>query len=184
MNGSDQVRERIREIVGVKYETFPAEVVAVNTDSVNVLPIGDEAQIFDVRLKAALDEQDSGVMIVPKLGSTVLVTMIGGREEECFVSMVSDAEEIRVKIGQTSFFLDERGIVINEGKFGGLIKIEELRSELKKITDYLTAVKQVFSTWIPVPSDGGAALKTQMNGALASQEIPTFSQIENDKVKH
>lgn len=182
---SDQIRRAVRQLAGVTYETFPATVTAVEKESVDVKPLDSEAEISGVRLKAALDGNDSGIVIVPKQGSTVLVTKIGGSDEECFVSMVAEAQEIRVKIGEVGFFLDADGMVFNGGKFGGLVKVEELKSELKKITDYLAAIKQVFGTsWVPVPSDGGAALKAAMNAAIGSRQLPDFGRIEDKKVQH
>jgi hypothetical protein len=181
---ADLFRETIEKLTAHKYDTFPAVVTEVGQDSVTVVPVGSEAELFEVRLRAALDESDQGVIVVPKAGSSVLVTKIGGSLEECFVSMVSEPESVRVKIGDTTLLMDSSGVTINDGTLGGLIKIKELKADLEKINVFLNAIKQAFNTWIPVPMDGGAALKGVMSGALSPLQLPNYSKIENEKVKH
>jgi hypothetical protein len=44
-----------------------------------------------------------------------------------------------------------------------------LKGELQKIVDQLTQLALDFSTWVPVPNDGGAALKTQVTAGFLTK---------------
>ena len=84
-------------------------------------------------------------MVVPKDGSVVAVVWVS--KTTAVVVMVAEVEEIRLMGGQ----------------LGGLVKVEELVKKLNAVEKDLNSLKQVFTTWVTVPQDGGAALKAALD---------------------
>lgn len=121
--------------------------------------------------------------IKPKIGSLALVGAIHNGEA-CFMILCEKIEEIEI-IDQSGFkFILNNGLMtINGEEFGGLVDAKELKKQLDKNTLILEKIQTVFTTWVPVPNDGGASLKS-----VASQFIgltrSDFSNIENPKIKH
>ena len=65
-----------------------------------------------------------------------------------------------IKIETNSFIINSESTIFNEGLNGGLAKVAELTQKLNNLEDDVNNLKDVFTGWTPVPSDGGAALKT------------------------
>ena len=51
------------------------------------------------------------------------------------------------------------------------------KTELQKIVDQLTQLKNDFSSWTPVPNDGGAALKTKLTAGFNTKPSANLSSI-------
>jgi hypothetical protein len=71
-----------------------------------------------------------------------------------------------------------------DGSFGGLTKTLELKTQIEKSNEVLQIIMQTLTTWTPVSSDGGAALKAAVISALAGKAVGDFSQIENTAITH
>ena len=70
-------------------------------------------------------------------------------------------------------------------QFGGLIKIEELKTQLDIVTNRIDTVYNAINNAAVVTGDGGAALQTAMKATLASQtQKENYNNIENENVKH
>jgi hypothetical protein len=105
-------------------------------------------------------------MVVPKDGSVVAVVWVS--KTTAVVVMVAEVEEIRLMGGQ----------------LGGLVKVEELVKKMNAVEKDLNSLKQVFTTWVTVPKDGGAALKAAATTWAGQRLTETQkSDIENEKVK-
>jgi hypothetical protein len=72
---------------------------------------------------------------------------------------------------------------LNGDDLGGLINTPKLVDELNKLKTFQQKVQQVFNSWVPVPQDGGAALKAQVT-QFTSLQTPNFSGLENKKITH
>lgn len=153
-----------------KMTLLRCKVDAVNEadQTCDVTPINGDAQLLDVKLKALLDGLENGMVIFPKVGSQVVVGLADVTDTDAFVLVFSEFDKI--------VFLD--------GSNEGLVKLPVLQNEVAKINNFLTAIKNTFTNFVPVPSDGGAALKTAMNAALASQQTADLSDAGNDKILH
>jgi hypothetical protein len=147
----------------------PCVVQSVDDDKLTcvVVPL-DGPEILDVRLKAGIDEVQDGLVQKPTIGSIVLVALIGNDQDTRFVIAFSSVD-------QTLF---------NGGLNGGLINIQTLITELGKTNSLVNAIKDSLSNWVPVPNDGGAALKNLVNANLPGKNTGDFSDMEDDKVKH
>ena len=168
MSTTRELRDAIREMVKVELPyTVLCTVAAVDLDDMlcDCEPLDEGGNILDVKLMSA---NEKGFLIVPKVGSTVLVSFMS--EETGYISMFSEVDEIQ----------------LNSDTFGGLVKVSDLVGKMNAIENDLNDIKQVFSTsWTPVPNDGGAALKTAAATWAGSTFTPTTdSELENTTVKH
>ena len=156
--------------------------VDLDNKSCDVKPKNDDADILDVKI---MTDPDKGMFLVPKVGSNVAVSMLD--KDNAFVVMFSELEKILIEVGDQKIEIKDGSIVFNGGNFNGLVKVAELVQKLNKIENDLNTLKQVFSTgWVPVPNDGGAALKVAAgawSGALINP-ITQQSDLENTKIKH
>ncbi len=183
----DLIREGIQRLAGKgATRSLPGIVQSVDKAKCTcdvALADQEEIVIYDVRLRATDDEQDQGMLLFPAAGSDVLITQLinGGG---WFVSMSSELDSVQLIIEGMKLEAGKNGFIFNDGKLGGLIKIEELISELKKVNEFLKTMKDTFTNWTPVASDGGAALKTAMVAALQTKTLPEYNKIEDTKVKH
>ncbi|MBQ9076856.1 MAG: hypothetical protein IJY31_03335 [Muribaculaceae bacterium] len=169
--------------------------------TVDCTPIDEGAPLLGVNLQA---NQDSawGVVIYPRVGSYVVVGFVADGNAgivlltddiesiEVVVSdttsrVVIDEERVRIDVGdETSAELTKEGVLLNGGSLGGLIKVKELTSRINNIEEDINLLKDVFSGWVSVPQDGGAALKAA-SGAWAGNKLTltTRGDYENEKVK-
>ena len=135
--------------------------------------IGD-LQLNEVRLRAVVNDEESGILVTPKVGSMVMITdLSNSTKRDWAVVMVSEIDKIE----------------INGGKNGGLIRIEDLVSRLNAIEDDINNLKTTLTGWTPVAQDGGAALKTTLTipgtGWATKQLAKTkTSDLEDDKITH
>lgn len=170
MDKFSQIRGALRDICkrGEDNFVFSAEVTKVSNQTCEV-KVG-EMTLTDVRLCSVVDNNDNNLLIEPKVPSQVLVADMSKGEMRDLVV---------VKVSQTE------NIVINGGKLGGLIKIEELKRNLDKMTKRIDGIINAIKNATPVAQDGGASLKTTMVTILNSlTEKEDFSDIEDKKVKH
>jgi hypothetical protein len=114
-----------------------------------------------------------------KLGMIGNVQFTPSVEALCIIAhlMNNDAEGIVVWCEKID------AMKINGDDLGGLLNGPKLIQELNKLKSFQQKVQQVFNAWVPVPQDGGAALKTQVTQFTALQ-LPNFQDLENKKVKH
>lgn len=125
--------------------------------------------IPDVRLRASEIVDDGEMLITPKVGTAVTIGSLSGDLSQLVVLNVDHIESI----------------VINGGKLGGLINIEQLTEKLNTIEDDINSLKNVMSSWTPVAQDGGAALKTSIS-TWAGQALTKSKRgdYEDETVKH
>jgi hypothetical protein len=123
----------------------------------------DGTELPDVRLRAVLNDKSDGLIVYPKLGSYVLVSSINNRLEQSFVVLASEVDTI----------------VFNEGKNGGLVKIEELVERLNRLEERMTSHQHLYisaaGTLTPTTAD---ALTNQ---ALIATKV---KDLENENFKH
>jgi hypothetical protein len=147
---------------------FPAKIKSVD-ESKKTCVVVDEYGLerFDVRLTAI--EGTGDFFVKPSLNSDVLCGVVGGNKVDCYVVSYSDIDEL----------------IFFGGAYGGLIKQQQLRTQLDKVTQILQAIKTICITPIPEPGNGSpSAFQAALNTALSTLLMPDYSGIENDKIKH
>ena len=98
----------------------------------------------------------------------------------------ADKDGVRLLMGDdTSAELTKEGITLNGGCFGGTVKVEQLTERINAIERDINDLKSVFSGWVAVPQDGGAALSAAAAAWSATPlELTQRGDYENEKVKH
>lgn len=136
---------------------------ASRTCVVNVLE--SETDIEDVRIHIS-GQSERGLYYKPTVGSLVGIYPLFAFEYA--VVLYSQLDEI----------------VLLDGSFGGLTKTKELKTQLDKTNEVVNALVTALTTWTPVPSDGGAALKAFATTQLSGKSVGDYSDIENTSINH
>lgn len=140
-------------------------------------------------------------------------TVVSIEEDTCTVQMLSDnegvhTEGIRLQVFGNSVLKpatnaeclvlhiendDSLGLIIwcskitemtiNGDENGGIIKWPKLKQDLELMKQAIEGLQQVFTAWVPLANDGGAALKAASE-TFTTLQLPSFEEIENEIVKH
>ncbi len=171
------IAESIRKLAGSAnaFETFVCEVKSVDGATCTVTRVLDGLEIPDVRLNCHSTE-NSGIVVTPKVDSYVLVTSIDGLS--FFVSQCSEVEKITIDC--------ESEIIINRGDNKGVVKIQELENNLKKLKSYIENIATATATaMVPMSAlDSGTSVttfNTTVQGLKASFQ---WENMEDTKIKH
>lgn len=164
--------KRLAESEEVGIEAFLGTVTSVDEDArtCNVQPLMDDAEFIDVWLQGS-DESTEGVLIVPKVDSEVVCIAID--DFQAVVINTTSIEKVLIESPLVQF---------NDGSNGGLINISDLQTEIEKLNSSLNSLKTIIDSMIPVPADGGAALKTALSTWVV--ETADLSNITDDKITH
>jgi hypothetical protein len=139
--------------------------------------IGDDtnsATYFNVPLRVLISQQAS-VVEIPAVGTKCILSFRDGNIGRPQILACHQALKILVNCDN---------IIFNNGTLGGMVKVEDLVTKLNNLENDINSLKNVFSTWTPVPNDGGAALKTAAGVWFGQQLTPTQkSDLENEKIK-
>lgn len=128
----------------------------------------DGLDVPDVRLRASTTDEDSELILVPAVGSAVIV------------GALSD------DFGQLALLSMDKvdTITIHGGKQGGLVLAPSLVKKLNALEEDLNNLKQAIKSAPTVPNDGGSSFKASLQGwAGAALTKTKQSDIENSKVK-
>lgn len=163
----EDVRRALKEFLKMSDSVFVGKVtdVDLNSNSCTVQPI-EAAELLDVRLKAAVENVNDGIVEVPVVGSSVIVGLIGNDENTAYIIKCSQVDKV----------------IFYGGNNGGIPLAKVLKQEFDKTNEIVKAMMQALQAWTPVAQDGGAALKTVMSAALAGKTAGDYSNIENDKI--
>ena len=169
-----KLKNRIQKMCQTPSDSALILAKVKNVDGQTCTVTIDDLELADVRLRAVVNDEESGIVITPTVGSFVMITdLSNGDKRDWAVVMYSEIDKIE----------------INGGKNGGLIKIEDLVSRLNAIEDDINNLKTALSSWVPTAQDGGAALKKTLTipgtGWATKQLTKTkTSDLEDDKITH
>lgn len=161
-----ELRDAIQQLAGTqlddRVETAMAEVVSVDLDNATcVCQLIGGKTTAEQKTVSLLPENDDGLLLIPAIGSTVIVSWT--KRMLPYIAMFSELSDV---------FLDASGtIVINQGAFGGLVKVQDLVTRLNNIENAFNA------------------LNAKVNGLAPTPVIPNLtptvrSNIENTNVTH
>jgi hypothetical protein len=138
----------------------------------------DDLDHYDIRLGIGYQ------FTRPALGSLCLVAIIGKSDVDTILMDAVEVEEIEIT-DKTGFkwHLNEGKLAINGDAFKGIVKAPELKAQIDKNTAILNALQQAFQSWVVVPNDGGAALKTAV-AAIPAMQRADLANIENENITH
>lgn len=163
----------------VPIQTEWVKVKEVDWEEKTMTAIGENngLEYFDVLLGLG------SVNVKPKIGSLALVGAIHNGEA-CFMISCEEMEGFELT-DQSGFKFDLNNglLLINGENCGGIVNAKELKTQVDKNTLILQNIQNVFNSWVPVPSDGGASLKALV-AAFISLETANLENIENTTIKH
>lgn len=202
----NNIKETIRQLAqgGRQSVSLVCTVDAVNKTArtVDCTPLDESAPLLGVNLQAN-QESTFGVVAFPKVGSYVVVGFVADgaagvvlltdevESVEVVISgdtarITADKDGVRVLMGDdTSAELMKEGVILNGGGLGGIVKVEQLTEHFNAIENDINELKNIFSAWVAVPQDGGAALLALTANWAGNLLTPTQrGDYENEKVKH
>ena len=149
-------------------EVATVESVDKSANTIEVKTVIGEVVIPDVRLGTTIGSVP-GVVTYPVEGSYVAVTYLDGQDEEAYVSLYSEIEEV----------------IIHGGDNGGVIKVQELKKQLDKNNTLLNAILTVIGSPVNEAGNGApSSFQAALNVAVSSLSLGDFSNLENAKFKH
>jgi hypothetical protein len=171
------IKEAIQNIVKNEEEIYSLIGVVAEVDeskrTTTVFPIDGSAQIYDVKLQAN-ESGTTGLVQIPTEGSEVVVKFLS--KETAFVSLCTEVDKV---------LIDTEEITINGGSNGGLININDLITKINTVENDLNSLKLALTSWVPVPNDGGAALKAATATYSGQTLTPTVvTDLEDTKITH
>lgn len=184
----EQAHNALRRMVDRRQrpEVITGTVSRVNGLLCDVLPSDGGAELLDVRLKPSSSAGDAGCYAVPRQGSTVAVAMLQGNANVWAVLQVQDIERwvVRVNGGGRVEVLPNGMVELNGAQYGGLVRVNELRLELQKVTTWLSSIRQAIAAAPVSGGDGGATFKAAVSAVLGPLPLPEYGNIESQRVKH
>lgn len=185
MGGSDNIRDLIKAMVknDVPLPTIPCKVISVDDETVtcDVEPLNGDAEVFGVLLSAN-EDAETGVILFPKVGSTVYIIWLN--RENALVSLVSEVDKVSIKTNNLSLVIDDQTISLNGDVFGGIVDAKELKTQVDKNSDAISKILNAINNATPIPQDGGAGLQSTMKGFIVGAQTADLSNIENLSVTH
>ena len=173
------IKEAIHRIVAekIKVQAQVGTITSVDESAMTCDAMVGDLEVFDIRLKSVIDNKDEGVLIVPKMGSKVLVGLIDNKIESSFIVGYSDVDKLRIICQEIELGGDE---------FGGLVKSENVADQINSLKNEINSLKNILNSWVPPVGapDSGAALKAALIAWASPLSLVVKTDLENEKVKH
>ena len=117
---------------------------------------------------------------------------IDQRDSEAeFEKVLVKSKKFRVKATEeieesaSTIKINSNNVLFNSGVNDGMLMINPTVARFNAIETQINTLKSLLNSWIPVPMDGAAALKSIITTWSSNQMSTTQkSQLENQKVKH
>jgi hypothetical protein len=138
-------------------------------------PIGGKS-VTDLGNVQLMPEVDDGLLLVPAIGSTVIVMWSAKN-----VPYIAQSSQL-----QMALLVTLGGIQLQDGSFGGLVKAPELKMQSEKDKAILDALLSVVNgAPIPEPGNGApSAFQAALQAALAGLQSGTWDNLPNTAVTH
>ena len=177
MSMKDAIQRMVNE--QIKVQVLVGTVKSVDeTKMVCDVDLTNAPDLLDVRLRSIIDENDKGVLIVPKKDSHVLVGIIDNRIESAFVLSFSEVEKIRLIIDD---------IELGGNDYKGLVKVEDLVTKMNNMENALNSLVSDFNSHTHnAPQAPTGTIPTAPPLILSTQNLTQtqVSDLENEKVTH
>lgn len=188
MDKKRKIIEGLQKLLGKEHYATSAIIIGTVTavngiDSIDVDV--EDVTYNDVQLQTIFEGNGTSLILVPKKGSKVLLGSI--ENGTAYVMLFADKVDKAIIKQVDGMYIEVAKdlIKLNGDAKGGIIIKSDLVTELQKVNTILTAIKTVCSTPVNEPGNGApSAFQAVLNAAIASLNTPTYSNIENQKVKH
>lgn len=139
MDAANEIGEALRRFMKTDQVTtvIAAQVKTLNEGDATVDVVDSEDnEIFDVRLRAAVDNSTNGLTLYPAVDSWVLIANLGGSVSEWAVIATTEVDKVVIKTDTSTIEMAADGVKIARG-------LENLKSVLD---DMLAAIKLITVT--------------------------------------
>jgi hypothetical protein len=124
-----------------------------------------------------LNGSQASVIEVPNINSHCLLAFRDNNAGRPQIIMVDSVNQLLIDC--------TNNVVFNKGNLGGLIKIENALKSWNNIEKNLQDLNSAISSWVPVPNDGGAALKSSLSVWLSESLATTQrTDLEDTNILH
>jgi hypothetical protein len=142
-----------------------ASVVSVDEDALTCdVSDGEDTELYDVRLRAAIDGSDQGPVMIPAVGSPVLIGNIGNSPNSYFVISYTAVSKVAFLIGTSKIEMAADGIAIERNAQSLKDALNSLLDAIKTIT--VTCASPGTPSTVPINVAAFDAVKTQINQIL------------------
>ncbi|MCD8177984.1 MAG: hypothetical protein LUE98_11390 [Tannerellaceae bacterium] len=201
MDKSSRIKDLVQGIAGTDRKRYPfrlMEVVSVEGDLCRAKM--ESFEIPGIRLAPIINGSENGVLVTPSKGSIILVADVSNGELRDLVAIAyTEIDSIRVHKGDTTIYADNQSVSVevgesriditdgliemNGGENKGLIKIEELTTQLKNLADVVNNFISSFNSHVhPVTaiSSPTGITATPVTDSVSIDQ----SKYENPKITH
>lgn len=150
------------------------------------ISIDEDLTLSNCRLNAIIDSYNNRLLVVPKDNSMVAFIAVGGKLTEPLIIAYSEIDKLLLTIGESDILIEDGRIEMNGGNLGGLIKLQQLESNLDKLKKYVEDLATMASTAMaPMAAlDGGASIATFNTNWGAMKATFSFDDMEDTKITH
>jgi hypothetical protein len=173
MNMGQALKERALRYEELYLKLCTVDSVDEKERTISCTPV-EGAKLISVDLQA-MQEKTTGLLIVPKIGSKVVVGYLD--KNNAAVLLYTDIDKIVVDVENT--------VVINGGENNGLVKIAELHNRLKSLENAFNNHVHPATTTATIGAATTVGVITINPVANGSNEFQSnYSGYENEKIKH
>lgn len=151
---SDALQNMVR-VLCRPYTVFEGTVLSTDEDTYTCsVKVGDSQSsvTFENVSLEAITGSPVSFILIPNDNTECLLCFRDGCDQRPQILKINSVKKIIANA--TSLFQ------FNDGTNGGLVLVNKEVARLNKIEQDINALKQVFTSWVVAPNDGGAALKT------------------------
>lgn len=182
MKREQQIADLIREIAqSGAYEIHQGFVQEVSSDGTCVVEIDTDVSVSGVRLNV-LPNMDYGIELRPKKGSACVIGRIENGTNYQLIQC-AELDAYRLRIGNMLLEINGQDAKWNEGKQGGMVLLNPLITELKKIDTNLTILRQATSAVAQAVNAQAPGTGAAFELAVSTMQAVNTTQLENQKLK-
>ena len=197
-----EVSEAMAQFVGGRISgNFTGSVTEVDKENA-VVTVEFNKNQYTVKLRSIIDGTVAGLVLFPAVDSQIFCVAEGNSKNRYYAAgfekidafslkidgaMVDvTSEGVSLKIDDTTMEATSEGIVFNGGALNGLVKLDELKSNLESLKNYVEAINsalpQAFNAVGASTAASGALGATAYNASMAGKMI-SLKDMENTKIK-
>lgn len=174
----DAIRQMVKSMVKPDIEL--AKVLEFDSSNWSItIELNSGGTNDQVTIKSVLNDDQTGILVEPVIGSMVLVGIVNGRKENMSVLCYSEIKSMRIIPTET--------IQLRGDSFGGIVKLQELQANLDKLKTAIETIQAATASGLNAVGVGSAANgptgASTFNSEVQSIDL-NFSDMENQNVKH
>ncbi len=181
MKELEEIRRLLREITDAgKAQVIQGIVRETGKDTFSVEV--DEGVVISEVMSNVVVGADSGVILTPEVGSPVVIVSVDGGNRYQLLQ-ATQLRAVRVRVGNSTMDVNSARVIFHEGKQGGAVLVDPLRSELHKIDANTEVVRGLFQLIGSILDGIAPGTSAAINSALSGMVKGDTSKLENDKLQ-